>query len=131
MRKIVFVLLSIMLTLTVVLTACKGNQQKKNYNVLGGRGDLHNVKDKFCRGEVYDDDYIYFLVRLNSILPGSTLAGAPYSYVKMDKKGKIAPNCNVPTCVHLDCENCEARAYFHYFVFAGHLYKYEFMSMEK
>ena len=115
MKKIWIVLLMV----SVLLTSCGNKGQGKNRNVLGGTGKLHNVKNMFCDGEMYDDENIYFLVYLNS-----ALSGPPCSYVKLTKDERVLANCNIPTCTHVNYEKCEARAFYHYFEFGEKLYKF-------
>ena len=98
--------------------ACASNDKRKSINVLGGKGELHNLNNKRSNGELYDDENIYSLVKLATTCREN-------SYVKLIKNEKVVVNCNLPTCIHTDNQECEARAQFCYFEFGGKLYRFE------
>lgn len=110
---------AVLLCILVLLSSCSDTAQQKNTNVLGGKGRLQNLNNQYCMGDMQDDENLYFLHVLCT-----TVSGPIYSYIKLTNNGELLANCELPTCTHIDNEKCEAKAYYHYFTFGEHLYKY-------
>lgn len=116
-NKILIGVISIMFAgiITLGIIECNNSNTKDNNKLFIGNGKFCQAKRLNGLGAIYDDDYIFLIVRIkymNRII------------ILIKKRQKLNVNCRNSACSHSN-DTCEAYVELgEYFVFNSKIYKY-------